>query len=306
MVFPTNLSTWTPWTDAASVVAVATGVAKMFDWFDGLISDESRVALWYYMADVPTDERIDSWGSVFPLLIDNIYGKRPWSLKFFFRSCISSIIATCVVAIIYFRFSSGYRPTDSLDFLLKSLLLGAFLANVLPDFVSLLLTRFIVKVIEKIPHPVAICLALLADTLWTTLISAASVLLGLAFFFGISVLILFYSSAHDASSVFEQPFDLLGSLLRGNVDLNNTLMFRHPLSIFFYSAFFTSLWLWLYVFSIFFIKIAHSVRPLWIRLLPYLDIEKKPMQAIGRIAGIMAGAGWAVILGIVWLVHRGH
>jgi hypothetical protein len=66
MDFPAKLLHWTPWIDAVSVAGVAVGVAKAFDWFDGLISDESRVALWIYMADVPSDERIDSWGRVFP------------------------------------------------------------------------------------------------------------------------------------------------------------------------------------------------------------------------------------------------
>jgi len=43
MDFPSNLSTSTPWIDGASVVVVAVSVAKAFEWFDGLISDKSRV-----------------------------------------------------------------------------------------------------------------------------------------------------------------------------------------------------------------------------------------------------------------------
>src|ERR1700733_2783974 len=97
MDFPTNLSHWTSWIDGASVVAVAVGVAKAFDWFDGLISDDSRVALWLHMANVPSNESIDSWANVFPKLIDRVFGTRALSWKFILRSCFASLIAVTVV-----------------------------------------------------------------------------------------------------------------------------------------------------------------------------------------------------------------
>jgi hypothetical protein len=80
--------------------------------------------------------------------------------------------------------------------------------------------------------------------------------------------------------------------------------FKNMDSPYLYGAFFTSIWVWLYVLSIFTIKLAHKVRPLWLKLLQYLDIEKKPMQAIGRIAGLMAGMGYALILALVWVSHH--
>lgn len=70
MDFAGNLSHWTLWIDLLKVATVAVCVAKAFEWFDGLINDESRVALWYYWADIPSDKRIDSWGSVFSKLMD--------------------------------------------------------------------------------------------------------------------------------------------------------------------------------------------------------------------------------------------
>ena len=77
-------------------------------------------------------------------------------------------------------------------------------------------------------------------------------------------------------------------------------------SAFFYSAFFTSVWLWLYVASIVIIKLLRSIRAAWVKVVPYLDIEKKPVIAIGRVAGLLAGAGYAVILGFIWIGRHWH
>ena len=36
-------------------------------------------------------------------------------------------------------------------------------------------------------------------------------------------------------------------------------------------------------------------------LIPYLDIEKKPLVAIGRVAGLVAATLYAFVLGLIWL-----
>jgi hypothetical protein len=75
-------------------------------------------------------------------------------------------------------------------------------------------------------------------------------------------------------------------------------------SIFFYSSFFTSVWVWLYVVSSVLIRMMQKVRRLWAEVLPFLEIEKKPLVAIGRVAGILVGSAYATVLGIVWLGHH--
>lgn len=52
------------------------------------------------------------------------------------------------------------------------------------------------------------------------------------------------------------------------------------------------------------IKLLHNVRWLWAKVSRYLDIDKKPLVALGRVAGLMAGAGYALILGIAWSVKH--
>jgi hypothetical protein len=301
MSFPASLINWTPWIDGASVVAVAYGVAKAFEWFDGLISDESRVALWMYMADVPSDERIDAWGQVFPQLIDRVFGSKALSWKFFYRSCLASLLAVLIVAFIFSRtgiFSNlgefalikdGYSTPlkFNLTLLLTSSFTTALVTNCIPDYFSLIITRMFIQYIAKNATAFRTMIILVVD-------AVLSVVLMLPIVETYVLLLNIHADVREAEyGIF---YDNVISML--------TL---HDLfGIFIYAALFTSAWLWIYVLSIFSIKITHNVRFVWVRIMPYLDIEKKPMQAIGRIAGIMAGVGYAVILGIVWLVHRGH
>lgn len=88
--------------------------------------------------------------------------------------------------------------------------------------------------------------------------------------------------------------------------LPHFFVFTNPLAIVLYSSLFTSVWVWLYVGTIFAIKLLHRVRSIWVKLTPYLDIEKKPLVAIGRVAGLLAGAGYAVILGFIWIGRHWH
>jgi hypothetical protein len=80
----------------------------------------------------------------------------------------------------------------------------------------------------------------------------------------------------------------------------------HTAQIFVVASFFTSIWVWLYVLASVAIKMLHKVRFIWIKIVPFVDIENKPMTAIGRVAGLLAGAAYAVALGGVWLYQHLH
>jgi hypothetical protein len=151
MDFPANLTHWTPLFDGASGIAVAYGVAKAFDYFEGLISDRNRVALWYNLANVPDDERIESWGNVFPQLIDRVYGPKALSWQFFLRSCLVSLIASFSFAALYLL-NSYSEAIDS--FFLGTLLASEFAVfgiafSFIPDYVSVVISRAIVRLMVR-------------------------------------------------------------------------------------------------------------------------------------------------------------
>jgi hypothetical protein len=67
--------------------------------------------------------------------------------------------------------------------------------------------------------------------------------------------------------------------------------------VFFYPAFFTSIWLWLYAGSGFLLKAARRFDIGFDWFNRKFDIEKKPLQSIGLVAGaLVAVVYWAAVI----------
>jgi hypothetical protein len=71
-----------------------------------------------------------------------------------------------------------------------------------------------------------------------------------------------------------------------------------------YASYFTSVWVWLYVLASVLVRILHRVRALWVKIVPFLNVDNKPMQAIGRIAGLIAGLLYGAGLAGLWLYQH--
>jgi hypothetical protein len=235
MDFPANLSHWTPWIDGGSVVAVAYGVAKVFDYFEGLISDRSRVALWYHLADIPSDERIDSWGAVFPKLIDRVFGERALSWKFVSRSCIASLISVGITLALHLRFKHS-RSGPSLDLVL----LNGIAANCFPDYGSILVSRFIVRKMTPDSTVLKIAFLLVIDFVVTTIVA----LIGTTIIFMVSHFREYFWPDNDIDRMF--PFYRFHLMAHGDFGFQmSAFHITQTLGIFFYAAFFTSIWVWI-------------------------------------------------------------
>ena len=64
-----------------------------------------------------------------------------------------------------------------------------------------------------------------------------------------------------------------------------------------YSAFFTSIWLWLYAGSGFLLKASHRIYEAAEPMNADMDIEQKPLQSIGLVAGpLVAVVYWVVVI----------
>lgn len=294
---PRGLSSLVP---GVSLAVVVTGVAKAFEWLDPMVSDKGRKALAHWLSNAPDDAKIDSWATVFPNLIDRVFGTRALSLKFFVRSCIASLIAITIVALLYYALVVSHYGGSSLQtILLLGIILGS-IANLFPDYVSILVTRTIVRLLEKNPTPMRVGVLLVLDTALTAAVAEAAIYFVLVLTVGLVGLV----ANHSLTLVMD--FLRTMSFLKFLLIAFKPGFYQSLFSIFFFSAFFTSVWLWLYVLSIGLIRTAHRARLLWVRVVPFLDIENKPLVAIGRVAGLLVGAFYVLILSAVWLARNWH
>lgn len=153
---PTLLGQFAPLLKGASFVAIVTGVAKGFEWVDGGMGQAGRRRLSQWLTNVPGDEQIDAWAQVFPNLIDRVFGPKALSWKFFFRSCIASFIAVVVVFAIFathygFFWLLEQTATGGTFQSLFTYFVTALLVNCIPDYLSIVISRFIVRSMSRRP-----------------------------------------------------------------------------------------------------------------------------------------------------------
>src|ERR1700733_5493363 len=197
-----------------------------------MISDESRVTLWYHLADLPSDERIDSWTSVFPKLIDTVFGRKALSWKFLFRSYIASLLSVVIVGLFYYRFASrGYINQEVSTFILTLLVPGSLCVNIIPDYLSILVSRMIIRKMSERPTLLNISGLLALNIVLTGVVALCGVLIGvkvfrILMFRQYGILLHFNLRSFFSMGYFPQMFE-----------------FRESTSIFFYAAFFTSIWI---------------------------------------------------------------
>jgi hypothetical protein len=160
------------------------------------------------------------------------------------------------------------------------------LTNSLPDYLSLLETWFVLHIMRRSPKNVAIVLLLIGDLIFTA---------GTAAIWNFLIFALLSSRPLDLDvrdlvlASFENVSTFFAALL-ATKGLRTWLV---------YPAFFTSIWLWLYGGSGFLLKAARRFDIGFDWFNRKFDIEKKPLQSIGLVSGVVVAVVYwtAVIVG---------
>jgi hypothetical protein len=212
-----------------------------------------------------------SWSGTFAALFDTIFGSRHLTWKCFMLSCVASY---SVFSLVYCANGYFYGFAHPLLTDVVRTFRWAFIVNVIPDYISLLKTRFLLG--QCINSSVAKQVRfVILDFVATSLIAFAAVLL---YSVGTSN-VLDFLSVNDSASFLLKSF-----LVNGD-----TQLWTLP-------AFFSFIWTFLYAASGFLIKsIRASDRILqWVNSI--FDLETYPLSAIGLVAGSLVAIlywGWA-------------
>lgn len=270
--------------DVAGLGAMAVGIAKAFEWVEGALSPAAIKAISNWLKNLPLDSEVGSWSGAFSNLIDQVFGTDPLSIKFIARSCIASVIAVAIIVTIYVR----ARPIPIGDLADSLLVLGLFsVPNLFVDYVSLLISRSIVHRMADSPTT--------GYAVWLVVVDGILKVIA-------ATCIIFISSAlgnvlWDSSRPW---FDALGTL-RGfyrGLPFPFTSGGGLQYGIFFYASFFTSIWVWFYVFGGILIKGLARTGRSWQLVVPFLNLDTNPLKSIGRVTGATAVALYVVTAGV--------
>lgn len=231
-------------------------VLDIFDHFSVLVLPASvYVSLRFYGAHLPPvslealsrwlkGSSSDSWIALYLGAFDHVFGPRAFSLKRLWRTALASVAS---VVLLWFAFGalhalSPERLAPAPGFLGTVGL--ALILNLIPDILSFQQTRLLLGAFAHARNPFVQAAVLLADFL----ASAAIILSALALWRLVT------------GKGLVLPLEVIGGFT--------------PYSLFFYSSFLTSVWAWLFVASLWIMRLSAA---LWRGR--FLDVAGKPMEA---------------------------
>jgi len=273
----------TLWTTIGKPFVVGGGLlAGVYAWFkmvdEVLAPDVKReITRWLRVRNLETgiiaDEAVN-WPETFAMVFDRVFGEKHLSWKCFFRSCLASYAVVGVVILL----TSSPRNPLTVE-MIPYIMIYGLLANALPDYVSLLETRYLLGRMSHTQSALIWFVLIVTDLI----VTAAIALL-------VTHIILSFWWVGDDPLSWRWTFS-------GFYEHFTDFHQANTATIFFFPAFFTSIWLWLYAGSGFLLKAARRFDIGFDWFNRKFDIEKKPLQSIGLVAGaLVAVVYWAVVI----------
>lgn len=221
---------------------------------------------------------------------DGIFGDRHLTWRCFWRSCVASIMAVFVMTVVWAVLNPiswqqflRYVGVDAGVDAFRMIFIFAFFLNLVPDYISLLETRWIFR---KVAH------AGMKELIVLLVLDA--ILTGVIFFSGVGIIILIYSVNTGDWVGVHTVLEFLNAfiLFRGS---------EIPLGIFFYSTYFTSFWLYLFIAASVATKLLYSLGRTGNQVLALLKIEEKPFNSMGLLLIGLLTLAFAIyaIIGII-------
>lgn len=272
-------------------------VWKFFEKVEGVLSEQTKLEIAVWLRGVNVVEKVKPWPETFANVFDRVFGKEHLSWTCFWRSSVASTLSLFLVCLVMIM----HIPTDFKTVWQRFVyyptlwIFCIVISNLGPDYISLLESRFVLTIMKRVAHTkvangfrLSVRLFLLiGDLIFTYALARLAMTLAII-------------TTHSVyMSHLNRVFGVVPSLMSSYVALEQvffteSLYERIGRWLWVYPAFFTSIWLWLYAASGFILKAARrfDIGFQWFN--SKVDIEKKPLSAIGLVAGsLVAVVYWA-------------
>jgi hypothetical protein len=273
-------------------VTVTAGIWFMFDKTEQAVTPEVREAARAWVKRLSPTAGVRGWPEQIRAAFDAVFGTRPLSLSFIARSCATSLGGVGVGLLIWMTVT-GLTPriegfeSDVTAFLVMLVFLVSVTAvlNFLPDYLSVVQTRFVVSRMTRGGSP---AVWLLADLLATTVLAFSM--------FGIMHVTGSLGWTGRMAESFGGVVTLavtLGQFPNMDPDV------LPPPGLWFYSTFVTSVWVWLYALGGLLLRGARRLDGVMGVFRRVIDVEAKPIRSIGYAAVLITTLLFLLMLPLV-------
>ena len=279
----------------ASWLSVTGGIYGLFNKAEDVLGEESRSAIadWLKRLDLPLQTL--SWSNTAARIFDTIFTDKHLSHKCFLRSSFASVLSVFVVSLVALLLTGKYpnqliEQDTAMGYVL--FLIATLVCNVIPDYFSLLETRLMINIMGNTQSWIIRLGLLAADIVATLAIFALVVLLEL------NVIGLLINE--------RVSFSVLAEDIVAGLTFKVTHIAGPAFGVFVYSTFFTSVWLWLYFAGGLVLKILGGTRSGLHFLQRHLDLDNKPLQAIGFVVITLITVLYIVFAPFLLMDTSGH
>ncbi|MDJ0740726.1 MAG: hypothetical protein QNJ91_13500 [Gammaproteobacteria bacterium] len=272
----------------------------LFERVDSVASPEVKRRMSAWIRDADPRQRLNRLSALFVDAFDHVFGERHLSWRCFSRSVVASFLFTFVVTLVFLSYSFDYFAIEvddvgehgvltlSLGLVVLLVILTLFF-NALPDYVSLFETRVAIGLVRRTSSRATFAAILVVDVVLTAIISGA---LCLAMYGTVNAAPSGAQLAWDSREYWSGFWQVL-TRWDAQREFNGP-----PIWIFFWSGFFTSAWLWLFVAGGFLARLALPAQ----RMLGFaryaLDVDGRPFLALAAMAIVVVTAGFIVAGGL--------
>lgn len=251
----------------------ARGIYWLFEKAEEVLNEMVVKSISAQLRGLAPGEIVKNWPDAFVKAFDAVFGKEALSWKRFWRSALASLIAVTICLAVLWAFRPGeFAIVGEVAEVLAFILPLAAGLNLVPDYVSLIETRWILRMMSRRNSGLEVVAWLAIDIVITALIFA--------------IWVTIFTFVYPFESDWTAAWFLGAVVMTGPFGLD-------AMSVFFFTTFFTSVWVWLFALSTFIVRGANLLgRPLKL-FQRWMDPEK-PLRALGFVSSLLVTVAFLI------------
>lgn len=292
----------------AAYAATAAAVWTLFAYLESVLSTDARQWIAAWLKGVRPDSAAERWQSSLSHILERVFGRNPDSLSFIIRSCIASTAGVAITLIVWCAVRTEQLPSawayvsSSEELLIITLLV--LVLNWCPDYFSLLESRWIINRMRTSSSKGTIGWLLVDFVATLMILFSTFVFVGLIAVLGHWGLYWLLDYPEPFYRAWDLHFGLRGTggsypliwevWLSGPIlDIASSKF--APAGLLFYSTFFTSIWVWLFLAGGFLVRAARFLYWLISGGTRILDVDSKPVRSIGFGCVLIITVAYAIV-----------